>query len=75
MSQDCEYIAYSFSRSFFHVENLDLFGQVELMAVKISAKESRLSAGVSEGDAQVADDRRFILLYAQLGVALLEHHL
>lgn len=68
-------VAYSLSRSFLHVENLDLFGQVELMAVEISAEESRLSAGVGEGDAQVTDDRRFIFLYAQLGVALLEHHL
>lgn len=68
-------VAYSLSRSFLHIENLDLFGQVELMVVKISAKERRLSAGVGEGDAQVADDRRFIFLHAQLSVALLEHHL
>lgn len=68
-------VAYSLSRGFLHVENLDLFGQVELMVLKVSAKESRLSAGVSEGDAQVADNRRLIFLYAQLGVALLEHHL
>lgn len=44
-------VAYSLSRGFLHVENLDLFGQVELMGVKVSAKESFLSAGVSEGDA------------------------
>ncbi len=44
-------VAYSLSGGFLHVENLDLFGQVELMGVKVSAKESLLRAGVSEGDA------------------------
>lgn len=67
--------AHSLSRGFLHVENLDLFGQVEFMGVKIGAKEGILSAWVSEGNAQVADNRRLIFLYAQLCVTLPENHL
>ena len=45
------------------------------MVLKVSAEEGGLGAGVRERDPHVTDHRCLVLLHAQLGGALLEHHL
>lgn len=64
-----------FRGSFFNTEDFDSFGKMELVVFKVSAEERGLRPRVREGYADVADDRGFVLFYAQLRGALLEDHL
>lgn len=48
---------------------------MKLVVFKICAEERVLRAGVRERYADIADDRGFVLLHAQLRGALLEHNL
>lgn len=59
----------------FDAENFDSFGQVELVVLKVCAEVGGLCARVGEGNADVADHRGLVLLYAQLSGALLEYNL
>lgn len=62
-------------RGLFDTENFDSFGQMELVVLKVCAEEGGLCARVGEGNANVADHRGLVLLYAQLSGALLENNL
>lgn len=48
---------------------------MKLVVFEIGAEEGGLGAGVCERYAHVADHRGLVLVYAQLGGALLEHNL
>lgn len=48
---------------------------MKLVVFKICAEEGVLRARVRERYADIADDRGFVLLHAQLRGALLEHNL
>ena len=66
---------YPFCGGFLHTQHLDALGQVKLVVLEVSAEEGGLGAGVRERDPHVTDHRCLVLLHAQLGGALLEHHL